>query len=62
MEIDQSTFYKLVVEKTTVKLNELQARCILLETQLQLALEANEQLTNDAAKINKKEKKSEFTN
>lgn len=62
MEVDQNLYFKLVLDKTTNKLNELQARVILLEAQLQLALEANEKLTDDFSKINKKEKKSDFTN
>lgn len=62
MEVDQNVYFKIVLDKTTTKLNELQARVILLESQLQIALEANEKLNDDFAKINKKEKKSEFTN
>lgn len=60
MEVNQGVFYQLVLDKTTNKLNELQARVILLEAQLQIALEANEKLNSDLLK--KKEKKSEFTN
>lgn len=60
MEVDQSTFYRLVLDKTTSKLNELQARVIMLEAQLQLTLEANEKLNSDLLK--KKDKKSDFTN
>jgi hypothetical protein len=62
MEIDQATFYKLVLERSNSKLNELQSRVLILETQLQLALEENQKLINDLNKLNKKEKKSEFTN
>lgn len=62
MEIDQIKFMNLVMEKTSKKLNELQAQVIVLEAQLQLAVEVNQGLTTELSKINKKEKKSDFTN
>lgn len=62
MEIDQNTFFNLVLEKTGNKMNELQAKVITLEAQLQLAVEVNNKLKVELSKINKKEKKSEFTN
>lgn len=62
MEIDQIKFMNLVMEKTNKKLNELQAQVIVLEAQLQLAVDINKQLQEQAEKIKKKEPKSEFTN
>jgi len=62
MEIDQIKFMNLVMEKTNKKLNEMLAQVIVLESQLQLVVEANNKLTDDINKHNKKEKKSEFTN
>lgn len=50
------------MEKTTSKLNELQAQVIVLEAQLQLAVEINKQLQESVDKIKKKEAKSEFQN
>jgi uncharacterized protein YoxC len=62
MEIDQIKFMNLVMEKTNKKLNEMLAQVIVLESQLQLVVEANNKLTDDLNKLNKKEKKTEFTN
>ena len=62
MEIDQIKFMNLVMEKTNKKLNEMLAQVIVLESQLQLVVEANNKLTDDINKLNKKEKKTEFTN
>jgi len=62
VEIDQIKFMNLVMEKTNKKLNELQAQVIVLEAQLQLAVDINKQLQEQAEKIKKKEPKSEFTN
>lgn len=62
MEIDQIKFMNLVMEKTNKKLNELQAQVIVLEAQLQLAVEINKQLKDSIEKASKKKEKSEFTN
>lgn len=63
MEIDQIKFMNLVMEKTNKKLNELQAQVIVLEAQLQLAVEINKQLQDKVEKDSKQKKeKSEFTN
>ena len=62
MEIDQIKFMNLVMEKTNKRLNEMLAQVIILESQLQLVVEANNKLTDDLNKLSKKEKKSEFTN
>jgi len=62
MEIDQIKFMNLVMEKTNKRLNEMLSQVIVLESQLQLVVEANNKLTDDLNKLSKKEKKSEFTN
>lgn len=62
MEIDQLKFMNLVMEKTNKKLNELQAQVIVLEAQLQLVVEANKNIMEQADKVKKKEPKSEFQN
>ena len=62
MEIDQIKFMNLVMEKTNKRLNEMLAQVIILESQLQLVVEANNKLTDDLNKLSKKEKKTEYTN
>lgn len=62
MEIDQHKFMNIVMEKTNKKLNELQAQVIVLEAQLQLAVEVNQQLVQSLEKNKKKEAKSDFNN
>lgn len=63
MEVDQNKFMTLVMEKTSHKLNTLQAQVIILEAQLQLAVEQNNKIKDELTKLNKKDlKKSEFTN
>lgn len=62
MQIDSNKFMNLVMEKTNHKLNSLQAQVIVLEAQLQCATEINTELTNELAKLNKKDKKTDFTN
>ena len=62
MEIDQIKFMNLVMEKTNKRLNEMLAQVIVLESQLQIVVEANNKLTDDINKLSKKEKKTEFTN
>lgn len=49
MELDQNKFMNLVMEKTNRKLNELQAQCLVLEAQLQLAVDINKQLQDQLA-------------
>jgi len=44
MEIDQSKFLNLVMEKTTQKLNTLQSQVIVLESQLAVMTEEYSQL------------------
>lgn len=56
MEIDQHKFMNLVMEKTNKRLNELQAQVIVLESQLQLVVEANQKITDELNKHIKKEK------
>lgn len=58
MEIDQNRFANLVIEKTNAKLNQLQNQVIVLESQLQLAVEANKHLKGDLDKINKRKTKT----
>lgn len=62
MEIDTNKFMNLVMEKTNKRLNELQSQVIVLEAQLQLAVEVNKQLQEQADKARKKEPKSDFQN
>jgi hypothetical protein len=57
MQLDNMKFMNLVMEKTNKKLNELQAQVIVLESQLQLAVEVNKELKDTLDKqerINKK--------
>ena len=60
MEIDQNKFMNLVMEKTNKKLNDLQAQTIVLEAQLQLAIEINSQLQDQISKYNKKKDKTDI--
>ncbi len=64
MQLDNLKFMNLVMEKTNKKLNELQAQVIVLESQLQLAVEVNKELKDTLDKqerINKKkEVKSDY--
>ena len=60
MEIDQNKFMNLVMEKTNKKLNDLQAQTIVLEAQLQLAIELNSQLQDQISKYNKKKDKTDI--
>jgi hypothetical protein len=61
MEIDQLKFMNLVMDKTNKRLNESIAQVIVLESQLQLVVEANTKLTDELNKLSKKNK-SDFTN
>jgi len=60
MQIDNAKFMNLVMEKTNKKLNDLQAQVIVLESQLQLAVEINSKLNEQIDKQKKKEKPSEY--
>ena len=60
MEIDQVRFMNVVMEKTNKRLNEMLSQVIVLESQLQLAVEINNKLLEDLNKINKKEKKTDL--
>ena len=60
MEIDQARFMNVVMEKTNKRLNEMLSQVIVLESQLQLAVEINNKLQEDLNKINKKEKKADL--
>ena len=53
MEIDNNKFMTLVMEKTNKKLNELQAQTIVLESQLQLAIQIVEELQLKLDKVKK---------
>lgn len=50
----------IVMEKTNKKLNELQAQVIVLEAQLQCAVDLNKVLQQQVEKIKKKEPKSDY--
>ena len=50
------------MEKTNKKLNELQAQVIVLESQLQLAVDINKEIQAQLDKASKKASKSDFTN
>jgi hypothetical protein len=54
MQLDQAKFMNLVMEKTNKKLNDLQAQVIVLESQLQLAVDVNLELKTQLDKISKK--------
>jgi hypothetical protein len=61
MQLDQAKFMNLVMEKTNKKLNELQAQVIVLESQLQLAVDVNSELKTHLDKLSKKkETKSDY--
>jgi dynactin complex subunit len=59
MQLDQAKFMNLVMEKTNKKLNELQAQVIVLESQLQLAVDVNQELKNQLDKQERLQKKKE---
>ena len=60
MELDKNKLLNAIVERSNVKINEMQAQVILLESQLQLALEINKQLQEQLDKTKKKESKSDY--
>lgn len=59
MQLDNLKFMNLVMEKTNKKLNELQAQVIVLESQLQLAVEVNQELKDQLDKQERIQKKKE---
>lgn len=59
MQLDNLKFMNLVMEKTNKKLNELQAQVIVLESQLQLAVDVNQELKNQLDKQERLQKKKE---
>ena len=60
MQIDNAKFMNLVMEKTNKKLNDLQAQVIVLESQLQIAVEINSKLNEQVEKQKKKDKASDY--
>ena len=54
MELDQIKFMNLVMDKTNKKLNEVNAQLIVLEAQLQMAVEVNKQLQEQIKELEKK--------
>lgn len=61
MQIDQNKFMNSVLERTNAKLGQLQNQVIVLETQLQFALELNKSLQEELDKIKKKTSKEKVT-
>ena len=59
MQLDNLKFMNLVMEKTNKKLNELQAQVIVLESQLQLAVDVNQELKDQLDKQERLQKKKE---
>lgn len=60
MQVDQHKFMNLVIEKTNKKMNDLQAQVIVLEAQLQCAVEINQTLQQQIDKTKKKETKTDY--
>ena len=60
MEIDKNKLLSVLVERTNLKLNEANAQVLLLESQLQIALEINKTLQEQLDKTKKKESKSDY--
>lgn len=60
MQLDNLKFMNLVMEKTNKKLNELQAQVIVLESQLQLAVDVNKELKDALDKQERTQKKKEL--
>ena len=60
MEIDNNKFINLVLLKTNTKLNDLQARVIILESQLEIAMETADQLKKELDKVKKPNGKSDY--
>lgn len=65
MEIDKGKLITVLLDKTNQKVSELQQAVIMLESQLQLAVELNEGLKKQLTELDKykkKESKSDFQN
>lgn len=65
MEIDKNRLITVLLDKTNQKVSELQQTVLMLESQLQLAVELNEGLKKqllELDKYKKKENKSDFQN
>lgn len=60
MEIDKNKLLNTLVERTNLKLNELNAQVLMLESQLQIAIEINKTLQEQLDKTKKKESKSDY--
>ena len=58
MEFDNNKFVNLVLEKTNQKLNALQAQVIVLDAQLQLAVQVADELQKELEKAKKTNGKS----
>lgn len=58
LNVDQNKFMNLLIEKTNQKLGQMQNQVILLETQLQLAIEQYQTLQAEHEKIKKKKDKN----
>lgn len=52
MEIDKGKLLTYLVEKTNIKVSELQQAVTMLECQLRLAVETNEELKQKLAELN----------
>lgn len=57
MQIDQNKFVNLLIEKSAAKINQLSNQVLVLETQLQLAADANKYLQEELDKLKKKKEK-----
>lgn len=64
MEIDKNRLITVLLDKTNQKVSELQQTVLMLESQLQLAVELNEGLKKQLLELDKlkKKDKSDFTN
>lgn len=64
MEIDKNRLVTVLLDKTNQKVSELQQTVLMLESQLQLAIELNEGLKKQLLELDKlkKKDKSDFTN
>lgn len=63
MEIDKNRLVTVLLDKTNQKVSELQQTVLMLESQLQLAIELNEGFKKqllELDKLKKKENKSDF--
>lgn len=58
LNVDQNKFMNLLIEKTNQKLSQMQSQVILLEAQLQLAIEQYHTLQAENEKLKKKKDKN----